>query len=467
MPISRAAAARGLEKPEMTTATSTTAKNADIYAADFAALTGNLNGSSAEWLAPVRKHAIDEFLKIGFPITRRGNELWKYTDLRAIDRGQFRFSSEPASLVSAATLKSRAPWSDDWHTVVLLDGKLSPDLGSISGEPGLSVSSLIEAAKTDSETVKKHLTTLAAVDGNAFVALNTAFMHGGVFIHIAPGAEIAAPVHILNVTTPGASGRALYPRMLLVAEEGSSATVIETHLNLAEGPQFIAPVLEVALGESATLTHYRVQLETEEAFHIATTRVRQSADSNFTSATFATGPAIGRNDVHTGLEAEGAECTLSGLYITNHRSHQDNEISTTHSKPHGTSHQFYKGILAGKSRAVFSGKVVVAPGAMKTVAEQKDLNLLLSRGAEIDTKPSLEIYADDVKCSHGATAGHVDRDMLFYLQSRGIDTETATTMLITGFASEVIDRFRLEPLRDFLYARMDEIIPQLEFEGIL
>ena len=182
--------------------------------------------------------------------------------------------------------------------------------------------------------------------------------------------------------------------------------------------------------------------------------------------TFSTGPNIGRNDVHVELAETGSECSLSGLYITNHNAHQDNEISTSHLKPHGTSNQFYKGILAGSSRAVFSGKILVAPGAMKTEALQKDMNLLLSKGAEIDTKPSLEIYADDVKCAHGATAGHVDKNMLFYLQSRGVDKEVATKMLILGFASEILELFDPPPLKKFLYRVLEEIIPSLESDGI-
>jgi Fe-S cluster assembly protein SufD len=202
-----------------------------------------------------------------------------------------------------------------------------------------------------------------------------------------------------------------------------------------------------------------VLVENEKTFHVGITRVYQSADSSFNQVFFGTGPAIGRNDVHTLLDAPGAECNLRVLYLTTNRQHLDNRISTTHAKPHGTSHQYYKGVLSGRSRAVFSGKVVVERDAQKTFADQKDLNLLLSKGAEIDTRPSLEIFADDVKCFHGATAGHVDPDSLFYMQSRGLDVETARAMLIRGFASEIVEDIGVLPLREYAERITERLMP--------
>ena len=450
----------------MTTAPVTT--TLERYAVDYRAFTTSLDGGQPSWLAGLRARAWQEFSNLGFPTARRGNELWKYTDLRPVDRAEFRFDlAASAQEPSLDDLKKAAPWSDAWHTAVLVDGVFNPALSNNLAGGGLTVTSLEEAISDQRELVEPHLATIAEFQDRPFIALNTAFIKSGVFVHIAPGAELESPVHLLNVTSAGASGRAIYPRLLIIAGENSHITLIETHISLSDGQQLVVPVVEASLASGSRVRHFRVQLENEKTFHIATTRVRQSDNAAFDSTSFATGPAIGRNDVHTFLDEPGANCTLHGLYVTNHRSQQDNEISTTHSKPHGTSHQFYKGILAGKSRAVFSGKVYVAEGAVKTVAQQKDLNLLLSHGAEIDTKPSLEILADDVKCAHGATAGHVDRDMLFYLQSRGIGRETATAMLIAGFGSEIIDEFEPEELRDYLHSRLEEIIPQLESEGIL
>jgi Fe-S cluster assembly protein SufD len=438
----------------------TAAPSTETYLADYKALAASLDGRSPAWLASLRQSAWAEFEKIGFPTSRRGNELWKYTDLRRLETDSYRLA-KPGK-ITAKALHEAGPWSDNWHTAVVIDGRFDASLSrNLSGE-GVTVSSLADAPGAEPLLGK-----LASFEGSAFVALSTAFLADGVFVGIAANAALAQPVHILNIVTPGADRRASYPRILVSAGAGSSSSIIETHINLSDGPQLVVPVVEVGLSDGANVRHYRIQLENEKTVHIGVTRTNQPHNAVFNSTSFATGPAIGRNDVHTLLAEQGAETTLHGLYITNGSSHQDNEISTTHEKPHGTSHQYYKGILAGKSRAVFSGKVVVKEGAMKTVAQQKDMNLMLSHGAEVDTKPSLEIYADDVKCAHGATAGHVDRDMLFYMLSRGVPREEAVKMLVTGFASEIVDEFEPRETRDFLYRKLDVIIPALESEGIL
>lgn len=443
----------------------TAARSTETYLADHKAFTSEANGNSPEWLSELRSSAWAEFEKIGFPTARRGNELWKYTDLRRLDSEPFKFSG-PGEITPEA-LKSSVAWSDDWHTAVVVDGRFSTTLSkNLTGE-GVTVSNLSDAASERPEIVKPALGSLATYEGSAFVALNTAFLNDGVFVDVDGGATPDQPVHIIHIVSSESESRPTYPRVLVNVGSNSSVSVVESYVNLAAGPQLVVPVFEAQLGDGASLSHYRIQLENEQTIHIATTRSSQPSNAVFNSTTFATGPAIGRNDVHTLLAEEGAETTLHGLYITDGSSHQDNEISTTHEKPHGTSHQYYKGILAGKSRAVFSGKVLVKEGAMKTLAEQKDMNLLLSHGAEIDTKPSLEIYADDVQCAHGATAGHVDQNMLFYMLSRGVPREVAAKMLVTGFASEIVDEFEPEPVRDFLYKKLDEIIPNLDSEGIL
>lgn len=444
--------------------TAAPAKTIANYASDFESLTPQDRGPS--WLEKLRKDAWAEFEKIGFPTARRGNELWKYTDLRRLDSEAFNIS-DAAGELSEEVLKASAPWDDSWHTLVIVDGKFAPALSRNLEGDGLSISTITGSAEQGHTRLEQEFGRSAKVEGNAFIALNTTLFSSGALIEVEDNAELEQPIHLLRIVTEGEDRRAFYPRTLLLTGANSHVTVIESFINLSSGPQFTVPVFEASLGEGSNVRHFRVQLENEKSLHIGYTRTEQPSNAVFNSTTFATGPALGRNDVHTNLAAEGAETTLHGLYITDGDSHQDNEISTTHQKPHGTSHQFYKGILAGKSRAVFSGKVVVQEGAMKTLAEQKDLNLLLSHGAEIDTKPSLEIYADDVKCAHGATAGHVDQDMLFYLMSRGVGREEAAQMLITGFASEIVDEFEPVALNDFLYRKLEEIIPQLDSEGIL
>jgi len=427
------------------------------YAADFKALTELC--PVADWMSELRQSGWDHFDSIGFPTARRGNELWKYTNLTALDRGQFGFQLDEPDAVGPDVLRERAPWSDDWSTLVFIDGRYSPSLSQVSSGDGVKVRNFSDAA--NSESLRTNLGTHAAVDENAFSALNTAFLVDGGFVQIPDNSEDTSPIHLLFVTTPGGS-RAIYPRTLVVSGINSRSTVIESYISLGDEGGFTAPVAEYVLNSGSGIEHYRVLVENEETFHIGTTRVYQMDNSIFTSTSFALGPKIGRNDVHVLLDAPGAECTLNGLYLTTGDQHMDNHISTTHAKPHGTSHQFYKGVLSGNSRAVFSGRVLVEKDAQKTQAFQKDLNLVLSHGAEIDTKPSLEIYADDVQCAHGATAGHTDPEALFYMQARGIDEVTAQAMLMRGFASEIVDMIGVDGLQDYVHGVVEEVIPRLQ-----
>lgn len=427
------------------------------YLADFKTL--NETSPAPEWLAKLRQRGWDHFDSVGFPTERRGNELWKYTNLAPLDRGTFRIQPAPHDAVTLDTARERAPWSDDWTTLVFIDGRYSDGLSHRASSSGIEAINLSDVA--DSEIVQANLARHASPDESAFSALNTAFLADGAFVQIPDDIDEKTPVHLLFMTTPGGS-RATFPRILVVAGANSRSTVIESYVSLGDDDGFTAPVAEFVLEPGASIDHFRVLVENERTFHIGTTRVYQADDTAFNSISFATGPRIGRNDLHTLLDAPGAECTLHGLYLTTNNQHMDNHISTTHAKPHGTSRQFYKGVLSGKSRAVFSGRVLVEKDAQKTEATQKDLNLILSHGAEIDTTPSLEIYADDVKCAHGATAGHTDPEALYYLQTRGIDATTAQAMLVRGFAAEIEDEITVEPLRDFVHRVIEATIPLLQ-----
>jgi Fe-S cluster assembly protein SufD len=434
----------------------------DKYSEAYASF-ADANSGSPEWLSTVRKQAWATFSELGIPVKRRGNELWKYTDLRPLAAVDFEYGT--VGSVTLDEIKTAGPWDDAWDTVVVVDGKFNSELSNLHGTAGLSTERLAEAISAGTGDIETKLTSLAGREEYAFTALNTAFLDDGVYLAIADDTELAEPVHIVFVTSNAAASRANYPRLLVDAGVNTSTVIIESHINLAESAQLSLPVVEVFSASGSTIRHYRVQMENEQSFHLGTTRVHQLDDSSFTSTTFAVGAAIARNDIHTQLNAPGANCTLHGLYMTSGTQHQDQEISTTHAKPHCTSNQFYKGILSGKSHAVFSGKVVVERDAQKSDATQKDLNLLLSRGAAIDAKPSLEIYADDVTAAHGATAGHVDRDTLFYLQSRGVDEESAKAILIRGFAEEMLDEFKPEALYEFVQRVTDERIPVLLAES--
>ena len=419
--------------------------------------------SSPEWLKSLRQQAWLTFSELGIPTARRGNELWKYTNLQPLAAIDFEYGI--AGTASLEQIKNSAPWDDAWNTVVVVDGNFHAELSNIHGTSGLTAGSLAEAVSNGSGSVERQLGSLAGREDYAFTALNTAFIDDGAYVAIADGTELEQPVQVVFVTSDNDASRASYPRLLVDAGADTSVVLIESHVNLATSPQFSTPVVEMFAGDGATIRHYRVQMENESSFHLGTTRIAQQGDTDFTSTTFAVGASIARNDIHTLLNAPGASCTLHGLYMTHGGQQQDQEISTTHAEPNCSSDQFYKGILSGKSHAVFSGKVIVERDAQKSEAAQKDLNLLLSRGAEIDAKPSLEIYADDVIASHGATAGHVDRDTLFYLQSRGVDEEAAKAILIRGFAEEMLNEFEPEALNDFVEKVTDERIPILLAES--
>ena len=423
-------------------------RNLASYEADWQERSAEDSSGAAN--SKLAASAWESFKRLGFPTERRGNELWKYTDVRAINAEAFR-TGLPSAPIDVGSIAEIVPMPSHWANTVYVDGKLLAAVGNT--EPSRN------GIETEGDSTS-NIGTIANHEQSAFVALNTAFFSAT--HNVTVDGTKSHPIHIVWVSSgSGIDARANYPRIFFRGLAGQSATLIETHLSLTNEPLLEVPVVEIDLEADAELTHYRFQISRSSTYHVATTRVRQAAGSSYRSTSFATGAAIGRHDVHSHL-SDGAECVLHGLYVTNGNEHQSYEISATHSEPNGTSHQFYKGILSGNSQAVFSGKVVVERDAQKTEAEQKDLNLLLSHGAEIDTKPSLEIYADDVQCSHGATAGHVDEDTLFYLHSRGINYQTAQAMLIRGFAQEILDEFELPELRDFASRQMDELMPELQ-----
>jgi Fe-S cluster assembly protein SufD len=435
------------------------------YESDFHDLVITSSGLDSDWLGSLRGDAWSVFQSLGIPTPSRGNERWKYTNLTPLARSKFYLRYDPDGLdVLSGELNSHAPWHKNWATLVFVDGRYDETLSALELPNGLTVGNLGTVNSLNSEVVRQNLGHLAKVESDAFVALNTAFLDDGAFVRVDDDANIELPVHLLFITTDGQRPGVTYPRVLVTAGTNSRFTLIESYVGLGGRQRFTDAVTEIELDSGAHLRHFRMLLENEHTFHIGIIRVKQSRDSSFDSLSFSTGPAIGRNDVHTLLDGPGSVSTLQGLYMTTNRQHLDNHISTTHSKPNATSHQYYKGILAGRSRAVFSGRVLVERDAQTTYADQKDLNLCLSRGVEIDTKPSLEIYADDVKCSHGATAGHVDTNSIFYLRSRGVDLETASRMVIRGFADEIIEKIELDPLRDYVESITDRLLPLFRVE---
>ena len=437
------------------------------YLSDFQSFEASPAAQGPDWVHRIRQQALSRFTQIGFPTARRGNEKWKYTNVTPIARATFQYPFDlvPDAL-EARELQRLAPWEDSWVNLVFVNGRYSPALSTAAaGANGAVVTNLADALSRGGDVVQQHLAQYAGFEDDGFTALNTAFLQDGAFIHVPDGQSLRAPLHLVFVTTERREPTVSYPRILVVAGRHSRTTLIERYVSLARAPYFTNAVVEMVLGDGADVEHYRLLNESPEAFHVGTTRVQQGQDSNFTSTSFAMGTALARHDLYALLDGPGSSCFLNGLYVTSGTQHMDSHINIDHAKPHGTSRLHYKGILDGKSRAVFGGTVLVRKDAQKTDAQQSDKNLILSEQAEVDSKPSLLIYADDVKCGHGATAGNIDQETLFYMRSRGLDLKAASSLLIHGFANEIIETVRIEPLRAHLDRLFLGALPSFQFGG--
>jgi Fe-S cluster assembly protein SufD len=312
------------------------------------------------------------------------------------------------------------------------------------------VTNLQSALSKDPAFVEKHLGRYAREEDNAFAALNTAFFQDGEFLHVPAGKRIEAPIHLVFVTTSADAGTTAQVRNLILAERGSSLTVLESYVSTVDGAYFTNAVTEMIAGDDTRIEHCKVQDESPRAFHIATLHAQLGRNSNVRSHSIALGAKLSRNNIRTHLGGEGIECVLNGLYLTKEEQLADHHMIVEHAAPHCASHEYFNGILDDRSRGVFHGRIYVHPAAQKTDAKQTNKNMLLSDEATVDTKPQLEIYADDVKCTHGATVGQLNDESIFYLRARGIGQDTARRMLIHAFAGEIIERIQCEPAREEL-----------------
>jgi Fe-S cluster assembly protein SufD len=421
----------------------TTVSELDSHIENFRRLPGG--GPSS--LAALRERGLARFSESGYPTTRL--EDWKYTDLAPLARQTFALpaAAEPHA---AAALAARARLGGAVE-LVFVNGHFAPALSSRAALPqGAVAGSLAEALRTHAALVEPHLGRYAAFDqaDESLTALNTAFIRDGVFVYAPAGTVIEAPIHCLFVSHTADGATVTYPRTLIVADENSRLTVVEQYVG--EGTYWTDTVTEAVVGAGAALAHYKVQREGERAYHIGVVTAEQAADSRFSSHAVTLGAALARSDVVTRLDAPGAACTFDGLYLASGAQHVDHHTTIDHRQPRGTSRELYKGIMDGRSTGVFNGKVFVRPHAQQSDAQQMNKNLLLSDDAQIETKPQLEIFADDVKCSHGATIGQLDDDSVFYLRTRGIDAPTARQMLILAFANELVAKVAVAPLREQL-----------------
>ena len=402
------------------------------------------------WLFPLRKAGISRFAELGFPTVR--DEDWRFTNIAPIAKLPFQPATERTrGDVDAAAIQKFSFTGLKASQLVFINGHFAPELSTILPQAeGIKIGSLAAALEKDSTIVEKHLGRYSQGEDNAFASLNTAFFRDGAFIYVPAGQSVENPVHLLFISTSREAGATTHPRNLIIAEKGSQLTVLESYVGAGDGTYFTNAVEELVIGEGAVVEHCKFQDENPHAFHIAAINAHLGRNCNFIGHSIATGARLSRNNIRAKLAAEGVECILNGLYLTKDDQLADHHMIVEHAKPRCNSHEYYNGILDGRSKGVFHGRILVQPDAQKTDAKQTNKNLLLSDEATIDTKPQLEIYADDVKCTHGATVGQLNEESIFYLRARGIGHETARRMLIHAFAGEIIDRIRCAPAREEL-----------------
>jgi Fe-S cluster assembly protein SufD len=402
------------------------------------------------WLFPLRKAGIACFAEQGFPTLK--DEDWRFTNVAPIARLPFNPLLNGSHDQAASEILAHAAFSKIvGHRLVFVNGHFAAELSAIGTLPGgVKVSNLATALARDSALVEKHLGRYATGEGNAFAALNQAFFSDGAFIYVPGGVTIAEPIQLVFISQAKHAGDTIHPRNLIIADANSSVTVLESYLSAANAPYFTNAVTELVAGDNARIEHVKIQDEAADAYHIATIQGQFGRTSHVNVHSFAIGAKLSRNNIRAKLAGEGLECILNGLYLTKDEQLADHHMIVEHAQPHCASHEYFNGILDDKSRGVFHGRILVRQIAQKTDAKQTNKNLLLSDDATADTKPQLEIYADDVKCTHGATIGQLNDESIFYLRSRGLSTETARRMLIHAFAGEIIERIRCEAAREEL-----------------
>ena len=422
----------------------------DLHLSHYASFEQGRAGKDPHWLGPLRRRALDRFGSLGFPTLR--HEDWKYTSVAAISGGEFHpFTGQrPETDVEALGY-------GDWPCarLVFVNGRFAPESSSVKGLPGgVRAGSLAAMLDSDPDELEGHLGHYAAFEEQAFTALNTAFLEDGAFLSIPEGVHVELPIHLLFVSSTNGRPFVAHPRNLILVGKGSQVTLYESYLSSAGGAYWTNAVTEIVGAEGARIEHIRVQREGALGHHVATVQTQLGRDAGYTSHAVSMGGALVRNDLNVILADQGGECTLNGLYLAGGKEHVDNHTLVDHTQPHASSRELYKGILTDEAHGVFNGRIIVREDAQKTDSRQTNKNLLLSRNALVDTKPQLEIFANDVKCAHGATVGQLDRDAMFYLQTRGIGEEEARHMLVHAFASELVDIIPAEPVRAALTAAL-------------
>jgi Fe-S cluster assembly protein SufD len=432
------------------------------YQDQFERLEQELASEKPQWLVDLQRRGLDRFNELGFPSTKL--EDWRFTNVAALAKQAFVAPLKQEVTPDARELAAQAMLDQSFHRLVFLNGRFAPELSQRAKLPaGVSIEPLSSDLKTDSSFVAGHLGRNANLNQSTFTALNTALFQDGATIRIADEVALDTPIHLVFITGMDSQAAASFPRNVIDIGKSASAKIVETHVGTPGAAYFTNCVTEIALGEGAALDHYKLQSDSIAAHHIAATHVDQQASSSYRNHYFAFGAALSRNEIYCMLGGEKVEAVLNGLYMVSGGQLADCRTRIDHAKPHCESHEMYKGILDNKARGVFNGKIHVHPDAQKTDAKQSNQALLLSDDAVIDTKPELEIYADDVRCTHGATVGELDSKALFYLRSRGIPEPLARKMLIFAFANDVVQGLRIESLKKYLESVLlaDHGLPQV------
>jgi Fe-S cluster assembly protein SufD len=415
------------------------------YVAAFVDFLKTAEDRDVPWLRRLRDDAFAQFQKAGFPTSSA--EDWRFTNITPIAGTDFQLPTKENRPISRQEIE---PYflAGAGCRLVFVNGRFTPELSAVpDASDGIIARSLAKQIATDSETVEVNLGRFLDTKRDAFSALNTAFLEDGAYVHIREGLVPERPLHLLFVSVGGDAPLMTHPRNLIIAEKGSEATIVEEYVSLGKGRLLSNAATEVVVEDAANVSHYRIERESVETFHVSTLRLQQGRDTNVASHSLLLGGTLIRNNVHPVLAGVGGECLVNGLFLGTGREHLDNYMLVEHRSPHCQSRQFYNGILDQHAHGVFHGRIIVHRDAQKTDAKQTNRNLLLSDEAQIDSKPQLEIFADDVKCTHGATIGQIDEGALFYLRTRGIDELSARRLLLESFARECLDRMSQGPAR--------------------
>jgi Fe-S cluster assembly protein SufD len=411
------------------------------------------------WLRELRQEAFARFCQTGFPTTK--DEDWRFTNVNAVAQVSFDVSPPGYQHVAPSDLEQfRIPGAA--CRLVFVNGWFAAALSELGTCPkGVKVGCLAEEIEQNPAALEGHLGRYIKFGRDGFSALNTAFIEDGAYVYLPRRSVVEAPIHLLFVSAASGRPAMAHQHTLVVAEDETQASIVEDYVSVGNAPFFSNVVTELVAGENAVLSHYLIEREDLHAYNISTLRMQQARSANVSSHSVLLGGALVRNNVHPVLGGEGGECLINGLFIAHGRQHMDNYMLVEHASPHCSSRQFYNGILDDNSHGVFHGRIIVHKDAQKTDAKQTNRNLLLSDNAQIDTKPQLEIYADDVKCTHGATIGQIEENALFYMRSRGIDDASARRLLLMAFANESLQRIKSDSVREYLAEVIQQWLPAM------